>query len=281
MKKSVLILLLSFGILGVSFCQTANYEIYALRFADVGQAFPLSALAMDAPAGENVNAVFSIWLIKGNGKNILVDAGFLNDIPEAKDFSVVRYIRPDSAIIRFGLQPADISDIILTHPHWDHIDGVSLFPNAQVWMQKDDYNYFVGSAWQKGGNKGGFNERDVRMMLDLNLGGRLHLVDGDSKELLPGITVYTGSRHTYNSEYVLVKTGNNKVVLASDNAYTYYNIDHLKSAPPNSTFDTAGYVKQLQRMKTLVSDPKYIIPGHDAAVFTRFPTVKEGVVRIR
>jgi hypothetical protein len=34
-------------------------------------------------------------------------------------------------------------------------------------------------------------------------------------------------------------------------------------------------------MKTLVADPKYIIPGHDATLFTRFPKVAEGVVEIK
>jgi len=34
-------------------------------------------------------------------------------------------------------------------------------------------------------------------------------------------------------------------------------------------------------MKTLVSDQKFIIPGHDAAIFERFPEVADGVVEIK
>ena len=109
------------------------------------------------------------WLIKGsNGKNILVDAGFLNDVNEAKDFDVKNYIRPDSALTRVGLRAEDITDVILTHPHWDHRDGIGLFTNAKVWIQKEDYGYFVGAAWQKDGH-GGFNKRDVRKLLELKI----------------------------------------------------------------------------------------------------------------
>jgi hypothetical protein len=36
----------------------------------------------------------------------------------------------------------------------------------------------------------------------------------------------------------------------------------------------------MRRMKTLASDPKYIIPGHDAKVFSLFPGITEGVVKI-
>ncbi len=100
-----------------------------------------------------------VWLVKGAGKNILVDAGFLKDIPEGKYFELVNYIRPDSALAKIALKPEDITDIILSHPHWDHIDGIGLFPKAHIWVQKDDYGYFVGAAWQNGnkGDNGGFS----------------------------------------------------------------------------------------------------------------------------
>jgi glyoxylase-like metal-dependent hydrolase (beta-lactamase superfamily II) len=262
--------------------QTVTYEVYALKYSGAfnDKPYPLKLLVLDAPEKETGSAVFMFWLIKGNnGKNILVDAGFHQDSEEAGDFGLVNYIRPDSMLLRIGLKAADITDVIITHPHWDHIDGVDLFPNAHVWMQKEDYNYFVGAAWTEG--SGGFDKRDVRKMIELNLAKKLTLVDGDDKEIIPGVRVYTGSRHTFNSQYVGVKTGTEKVVLASDNAYTYYNIEHLKSAAKGSTFDSNGYVNAIKRMKTLVSDDKFIIPGHDALVFSKFTKVADGVVRIK
>jgi len=55
----------------------------------------------------------------------------------------------------------------------------------------------------------------------------------------------------------------------------------LKSAPRYATFDTSGYLRAMGRMKTLASDIKFIIPGHDALLFSRFPTVAEGVIKIK
>ena len=282
MKK---IFVFTFVILNFSvaaFSQNVNYEVYALRFASVEHPFPLSALVLDATDKDSVNGIFMLWLIRtSTGKNILVDAGFLSDVEEAKDFDLKNYIRPDSILTRVGLQAQDITDVILTHPHWDHIDGVRLFPNAQVWIQKEDYYYFVGAAWQNEDDHGGFNKRDVRKLLDLNLAGKLTLIDGDDKEIIPGIIVYTGSRHTFNSQYVLVKSGSDKIILASDNVYCYYNLEHLKSAPRYATFETSGYVMAMERMKTLASNIKFIIPGHDALLFSRFPTVAEGIIKIK
>ena len=282
MKKIFLIILVVLLASVIASSQTVNYEVYALKFATAGHALPISGFAMNASGNDSVKICFMIWLVKGNnGKNILVDAGFIEDIEEAKDFDLANYTRPDSILFKVGLKPEDITDVILTHPHWDHMDGIDLFPNAHVWIQKDDFNYFVGSAWQRDGNNWGFNKRDVPKLIDLNLAGKLTLVDEDDKEILPGIKVYTGSRHTFNSQYVLVKTGVHKIILASDNIWLYYNLEYLKSAPSYGTFDTSGYVKSMQKMKTLASDIKYIIPGHDPKIFSMFPVIEEGIVKIR
>ncbi len=262
--------------------QSATYKVYAIQFASTAHPFPISDWSLNGPKTDSVDIRFVVWLIKGsNGKNILLDAGFLNDIPDAKEFNVTDYTRPDSALLKMALAPADVTDIILSHPHWDHIDGISLFPNAQIWMQKEDYNYFVGGAWQKGENHGGYNKRDVEEMVRLNLEGRVILVDGDNNEILPGITAYTGSRHTYNSQYILVNTGTRKIILASDNIWIYYSLEHTVPPSEGGTLDPAGYVKAMQRMKTLASDVKYIIPGHDAKMFSIFPKVQDGVVEIK
>lgn len=280
MKNVILFVLITLSASTNGWSQSKQYEVYALRFASSDTAWPLSMWVDKGPVKDSVNIDFMIWLIRGNGKNILVDAGFLNDIPDAKEFDVVKYVRPDSTLLNVGLKATDITDIILSHPHWDHIDGIDLFPNAMVWMQQNDFFYYVGPAWQKGGAAGGFNKRDVRKIIDKNLAGKLTLVAGDSIQIMPGIKVFTGSKHTFESQYVLVETGRNKVILASDNIWVYYSLEHMLPASAGGTFDPAGYVKAMRRMKRLVTNSKYIIPGHDARIFSTFPTVAEGVVKI-
>ena len=264
--------------------QPPHYQVYALKFASAGHPFPISDWVDKGPKNDSVNIDFMVWLIRGdNGKNILVDAGFQRDlmyIEDAKEFAIKNYTRPDSVLPKLGLKAEDITDIILSHPHWDHIDGIGLFPNARIWIQKEDYNYYVGAAWQKDGSSGGFEKRDVHMLVDLNLKGRVTLVDGDNKEIIPGIKVFTGSRHTFNSQFVLVETGANKVLLASDNIWVYYSLEHLLPASQGGTFDPTAYVNSMRRMKTLVTDPKYIIPGHDSKIFGIFPKVAAGIAKI-
>jgi len=280
MKKIFLIAVL----IAVTLCvhaQNPTYRVYAVRFAKSAYPFTAADWAKGAPKTDSVKINFMVWLIQGNGKNILLDAGFQNDLDDAKEFKVVDYTRPDLALAKVGLKPEDITDVILSHPHWDHIDGVGLFPNAHIWIQKEDFNYFVSTSWQKGEHHGGYEKRDVRTMIDLNMAGRVTLVNGDDQEIMPGIKVFTGSRHTFNSQYVLVNTGTNKIVLASDNIWVYYSLEHLVPPSDGGTLDPEGYVKAMQRMKTMVSDQKYIIPGHDSRIFDRFGGAANGVAEIK
>ena len=136
------------------------YEIYALKYFGL-HSVPVSELALGAPKKDTMNMFFMYWLIRGNnGKNILVDAGFLKDLDIFKQLNTTFYIRPDSVLLELNMKPNEITDIILTHPHWDHIDGVNLFPQAKIWIQKEDFNYFVSTAWQKGQSNGGFARRE-------------------------------------------------------------------------------------------------------------------------
>lgn len=284
MKKiiSVLSILLAAGLSISAQNKKPSYEVYALKYADLKTLSPVSGWAQGASDKDSVKIVFMIWLIKGNdGRNILVDAGCAGDLPAAIDFGLMNYLRPDSALLQLGLKAADITDIIISHPHWDHIDGITFFPKANIWIQKDDYDYFVGEAWQKDARHGGFVKKDILNLVDLNVSERVTLVKGDNVEIIPGIKVYTGSRHTYNSQYAVVESGKDNIVIASDNIWIYSNLENLFPPPSYGTFDATAYVAAMQRMKTLASKPEFIIPGHDDKLFSKFPKISERIVRIK
>ena len=63
------------------------------------------------------------------------------------------------------------------------------------------------------------------MLARIAADGRLGLADGDDREILPGLRVYTGGRHTFASQYVGARTRAGTVILASDNAYLFENLE--------------------------------------------------------
>jgi glyoxylase-like metal-dependent hydrolase (beta-lactamase superfamily II) len=123
----------------------------------------------------------------------------------------------------------------------------------------------------------------MQALLKINTEGRLRFVEGDDREVAPGIRCYTGGKHTHESQFCSVKTAEGTAVFTSDNVYLYENFD--KHAPIAQTVDgeagRASNLKAQDRAKSLASDPKLIVPGHDPAVFDRFERVADGVVRIR
>jgi glyoxylase-like metal-dependent hydrolase (beta-lactamase superfamily II) len=252
-----------------------RYEVYAIRYAEL-PGFSAADLVEGAERARKLDIAMVFWLVRSADRAVLVDTGFYRD-RLMRQWKPANYIKPSDAVAKLGLKPEDITDIILTHMHWDHADGMDLFPNARVWVQKDEYAYYTGEAWQTRAH-GGIEPDDVLAAVKLNLAGRLRFVNGDAQQVLPGIVCYTGGKHTWQSQYVSVATEQGTVVLASDNVYLYENLDTHK--PIAQTLDRESNLRAQERMRALASSPRLIVPGHDPAIFTRFPKPGDGVAKI-
>jgi len=254
-----------------------RYEIYAVRYATLPD-FPVAELVSGADPARKLDIAMMVWLVRGNGHNILVDSGFYHQ-RFFKDWKVKDFVKPSDALRPLGLKPEDVTDIVITHMHWDHADGIDLFPNARIWIQKDELEYYAGEAWQSKDNSDGIDAEDVLTVVRLNTQGKVGLVNGDAQEIIPGITCYTGGRHTYASQYVGVNTGAGTVVLASDNMYLYENLQ--KHVPIAATLDAASNLRAQDRMRQLAATPELIVPGHDPAIMNKFPHKAPQIVKIQ
>ncbi|MGZ6989135.1 MAG: N-acyl homoserine lactonase family protein [Thermoanaerobaculia bacterium] len=271
------LLVLSFVLLGAASPAGPDYSIQAIRYASAVNT-PVAALVMGAPKDEKVDIAMVIWLIRGGGRNILFDSGFHREAWFAY-FPTIDYMRPDEAVKVTGVKPEEITDIIVSHAHWDHLGGIDLFPKATIWIQEQEFAYYTGDAWQPGGRHGGIDPADVKALVQLNTEGRLRLVDGDDVEILPGIRAYTGARHTYASQYIRVE-GNPPFVLASDNCYLYRSLAEQKASATFSDVDQPANVGSQGRMIELAGSADRVVRGHDARQFERFPT-QGRIARIR
>lgn len=254
-----------------------NYSIDAIRYATVPK-FPLDGLVMGAPKDQTIDIAMVFWLIRGGGRTILFDTGAHRQ-HWIDEFHMTDFLSPDQALAQAGVPPSSVTDLIISHAHWDHMGGIDLFPNASIWIQKDEYSYYTGAAWQPGGKHGGIDPEDALELVRRNTRGKLHLVDGDDVEILPGIRAFTGGHHTFASQYIRVD-GDPPFVLASDNAYLYDNLrSHRASATFDPSFEQANIAAQ-SRMIELAGSSDRVVPGHDPAIFTKFPS-RGRVARIR
>ena len=254
----------------------ARWEAFAIRYATL-PAFRVSGLIAGADTARRIDATCMIWLLKGpNGRNVLVDAGFKRPDLIAR-WKPTDYMRPDSAVARAGVKAGDVTDVIISHIHWDHFDGADLFPNARIWIQKDEVEHHIDSTGKVLDRA--IDGPDAAMLHALRSAGRIVLVNGDAQQIIPGITVYTGGKHTFQSQYVGVQTAQGTVIIASDNMYLYENLD--RQVPIAQTLDAVSNLAAQKRMATLAASPRLVVPGHDPAVLVRFETVAPGIVRIK
>jgi glyoxylase-like metal-dependent hydrolase (beta-lactamase superfamily II) len=254
-----------------------KYDVYAVRYATLAN-FPVSSLIAGADRARRLDIAMMIWVLKGvDGRVAIVDSGFHRD-QYFKQFTVKDFVKPSDAIAPLGLAPDQVTDIFLTHMHWDHAGGIDLFPAARVWIQKEEYDYYTSDAWQARTTHGGIDADDVLEIVKRNIAGKVSFVRGDDDTILSGITFGVGGKHTWQSQFVAVQTRSHTVVLASDNMYLYENLDTHTAI--SQTLDAASNLRTQDRMKGLASTPALLIPGHDPAVFDRFPRVSERIVRI-
>jgi glyoxylase-like metal-dependent hydrolase (beta-lactamase superfamily II) len=276
MRKSPLAFVLAF--LGA--CQPPQYHIYGLHFA-TERDIPLHYFVPHVDTTLTLDCANIIWVLEPAGPSkrvVLFDAGYYRQkfLDRSKP---VPYERPSDAIQKVGLTPDAVTDIIISHIHWDHLDGADLFPKAHLWIQKDEYEHYIDAQGTPLARA--IDTADAAMLAALWREGRVTLIDGDDKEIIPGITVYTGGRHTYASQYIGVKTRAGTVVLASDDAVTYQNLEqHMPIWATFAPGDSTRNLEAQDRMRRIASDPTLIFPGHDPAIFTRVPTPGNGVARI-
>jgi glyoxylase-like metal-dependent hydrolase (beta-lactamase superfamily II) len=250
------------------------WQAYAIRYATVPN-FPVRALVTGADSTRKVDIAMMFWLLQEPGRRVLVDAGFYRQ-KFLDDWKPANFVRPSDAVARFGVPPDSVTDIIISHVHWDHLDGADLFPNARIWIQREEYAYYVGDDGLP--KHAAIDTLDAAMLAGLMKAGRVQLVEGDGQQIMPGITAYTGGKHTFASQYVAVQMAKGTAVIASDNCYLYENLDrHVAIA---QTLDATSNLAAQDRMKKLASSRRLIVPGHDPAVFQRFRAAGEGVVRI-
>ena len=276
MKRTSIVLLV-FAWCAIVRGEADKYEIYAVRYATLAD-FPVASLVAGAERERRLDIAMMIWVLKGaDGRVALFDSGFHRE-QYFRQFAVKDYLAPPDAIAPLGVKPSDVTDIFLSHMHWDHAGGIDLFPSARVWIQKEEYDYYTGDAWQSRTTHGGIDPDDVLEIVKRNTRGKVSFVRGDDDTSLSGILFGAGGKHTWASQFVGVRTPKGVVVLASDNVYLYENLDaHLAIA---QTLDAAANLRTQDRMRSIAGEARLVVPGHDPAVFTRFPRVTERIVRI-
>ena len=265
---------------------------YKIQMLDVGyvETFPAD-FAFDGAyrPGEFFYSPFCFTLLRGEGKNILIDCGINFQTPERQasyDAAFGKNGRPaDEVLATVGLKPKDIDAIIVTHCHWDHLSGLVYFPDSKVYVQKEEVDGWTKIAANPK-YAPAFSAQtvysDLKVIEQAEKEGRVVYLDGDADDLFPGVHVRVSKfGHSFAHKIILVDTDDKRFVVVGDICNRRENLTGTKERPgymPNLKFAVGSVLHSLHAYDRILewvdNDVSRVLPTHDGERENCYPCKK-------
>ncbi|WP_320128543.1 N-acyl homoserine lactonase family protein [uncultured Sphaerochaeta sp.] len=217
----------------------------------------------------NVNAPVAVFLVEGNGKKILIDTGMC-DSATASKYHHAGSVQPEGFAIqdqlaKMGMDCSEITDIIFTHLHWDHVYNINHFPQATLYVQKTEYEYATNPIplYYK-------SYEFPELGLNPPFSGREFVLLEGNVEVFEGISVYLTPGHSVGHQNVIISTKDGEYHCCGDLIFTFDNLKECKEmhydiTPPGRFADINGLWASIRDMKARVSQ-EFILPTHDPLI---------------
>ena len=185
-------------------------------------------------------------LIRGGAKTILFDTGAHGVIKTLQR----RWKELD-------INPEEIGTVFLSHLHYDHLNNLACYPNAEVIAGRKEWEYATQTRdeWTP-----------LESILYLQRERKVRLVE-DNEEIIPGIHAIWTPGHTPGHMSLTIETDEGVLVLAGD---AVKNRSELDLEYSDQYVDQEASANSIKRIKKIASK---VLPGHDGYLF-----VKDGKV---
>ena len=248
-----------------------SYEVYALKYAHHARRKAENFIGGDPHDGPMPLDYF-VWLIRGNGREIVVDTGFSEAMAKKRGRDHIRC--PAKSLSLIGCDASAVKDVVITHLHYDHVGNFDLFPAATLHLQDLEMHYATGRQMREERHRFAYEVEEVVGMVRRTYEGRVRFHNGDG-EIAPGVSVHLIGGHTMGLQAVRVNTRRGWLVLASDASHFYANIEQTRPFP--IVWSVADMVGGYRRLHDLAGAAERIIPGHDPLVLERYPAPSQGL----
>jgi len=243
----------------------SDWSVFAIKYADRNERVRSDSFIFDDNHDAPHAMDYYMWLLQRGDRVILVDTGYDTKEAAARDRPI--RLDPVAALAPFGLRPEDVTEIIVTHLHYDHAGGLHLFPNARLHMQAAEMAYATGPCMCHDTLRMPFTAAHVCEAIKRLYSGKLIFHDGEA-EIADGLTVHCIGGHSRGLQCVRVRTQAGWMVLASDAAHFYENLYARKPFP--IVVDLQDMLNGFDTLLRLASAPSLIVPGHDPLVRAYF-----------
>lgn len=241
------------------------YELYAIKYGQRPGRRPEMFQGGDPHDGPMPLDYF-IWAAVSPERTVVIDLGFTAETGVRRGRVVDR--TPAEGLRLLGIDAATVEHVLITHFHFDHVGNVAEFPNATFVVQDGEMSFWTGRYAGRGIFRQLVEPEDVVGLVRRNFDGRVRFVDG-SEEIVPGIAVHRVGGHAPGLQIATVETARGLVVVASDAAHYYANIE--EDRPFSIVTSLPEMYGAFDIIKRHAPSPDHIIPGHDPLVLERYP----------
>lgn len=207
----------------------------------------------DSPEKGSLKLSINPFLVKGEERNYLFDAG-LGDFGENTNTKIIL-----NNLEKEGLTELDITDIFLSHLHYDHLGGLAgrehgylelTFPDAKIWTSR--------GGWEKALNyeDDSNDELDIEFIHFLDARADIHFLN-DEDEPYPDIRIKRIGGHTEFSLAIFYTSENQSYMMAGDVIGTKSKINRKFAAKYD--YDPKHSMKVREDLKKLALEEEYII----------------------
>jgi glyoxylase-like metal-dependent hydrolase (beta-lactamase superfamily II) len=203
--------------------------------------------------GKRIWIPIYVFYIEGGDKKILIDTGLEqfvvpDEVGKTYGFEVLEF---EAALATVALKPEDIDVIIHTHLHNDHCENDYKCPNAKVYVQKAEMDFFRHP-----------HPIDHRYYPDVLDGVDVVEVEGDVN-ILDGIDVIFSPGHTVGGQSVAINTSKGRVIITG---FCCNDKNFPATGPaiaPGVHIDVREAYDSAQKIKEMA---EILIPLHDLSV---------------
>lgn len=183
---------------------------------------PKSIWNKQYPADENnlCNLSMRVMLIKDAGRTIIIDCG----MGDKMDASLQKYYFRNgddtlhSSLAKLGVAPEEVTDVVLTHLHFDHCGGAVTETDGELALMFPNAEHWVGATQWQAAEHPNARERAsffAENFLPIQKAGKLRLVDGDL-QLTDNVRLRQFDGHTEGQIIVEILYLGRKIVYVAD-----------------------------------------------------------------
>jgi len=247
------------------------HEVYAVRYAHHDRPKHENYIGGD-PHDTNEPLAYFVWVIKGPHGTFVMDTGFDPAMAAKRGRTIVKPVAEGLRAI--DVDAEQVTDVIISHLHYDHSGNHDLFPRARYHLQDREMAYGTGRCMCHAHQRIPFEVDDVVAMVRRVFEGRVAFHDGE-ETLVPGVTLHHIGGHSKGLQCVCVNTRRGHVVLAADATHLYSHVNEGRVFP--ITYSVAETLEGYATLKKLADSPAHIVPGHDPLVLQHYPAAKTGL----